>query len=369
MNHTTLDRVLEVNKQLAALAKVGVPLDLGCRQPGQSVDASLEHINAELALRVSRGQSVEKALAEGRKIPQRYRAVMQTGLHGDSIASILEGVSRRAIAVDGLRSTVGYSLVQPLVLFTLFYFAFVFLCVSVSPTFEGIYRQLYRQPSTSVALLATARQWLPYWAPVPPLLVILGVLVWRRGSRQRFVTIQGRKRWRWIPGATDYLSATTRANFADQLAMLLENNVPLAEGLPLAAAATGDSSLVAAAETITEAGKKGAGTFCRNGPKGTLSKRFLTPFCPSPNQREVRALPPLLRWALTSDLGEEPLAPILRFASATYRQAAEHREAVWNVAIPALAGAVLGGVFVFTYGLCVFLPVIQLLQDLSAPIF
>ena len=73
----------------------------------------------------------------------------------------------------------------------------------------------------------------------------------------------------------------------------------------------------------------------------------------------------MLRWALTGELGDQPLPEILSFAADAYRQSAQRQAAICRIALPTLIGALLGGAVVFAYGLCVFGPYIRLLQDLS----
>jgi type II secretory pathway component PulF len=82
---------------------------------------------------------------------------------------------------------------------------------------------------------------------------------------------------------------------------------------------------------------------------------------------DTEAFPPLLRWAVREDLGGEPMPRVLRFVAQTYRQTAERQQTIWRVVAPTICGVVLGGMFVLGYGLSLFLPVIQLLRDVSLP--
>ena len=142
------------------------------------------------------------------------------------------------------------------------------------------------------------------------------------------------------------MARITRATFAEQLASLLTANVSLPESLRLASKSTDDPALIAASERIASARERGE-------PLTSADKEQLT------------ALPPLLRWALTSDLDGESLPDMLRFIAETYRQSAQRQASVWHIAFPTLVGASFGGAIVLAYGLSMFGPYIQMLRDLA----
>lgn len=334
MSEVELERVLAFNKELASLSAAGLPLDIG--NPTEPIQEVLDRANASLSLRTSLGQSVSDALADTVELPLVYRHAMQAGLLTDSPATVLDSISSQSVARDELRRTFGHSFVQPLVLLTLAYFGFLFLCLYFSPSLEGVYDQMRQAPSASVSALHIARIWLPVWAPLAPVLLIGAILLWRRGKGKSRV---------WIPFAGRYAAALRHAAFADQLAILLEHGVPLAEGLRLASGVTGDPTLIETSEALSLAAERGEKL--------------------PADDRQLQTLPPLLRWALTGDLGDQPLPEILSFAADTYRQSALRQAAIYRIALPTLIGALLGGAVVFAYALCVFGPYIRLLQDLS----
>jgi type II secretory pathway component PulF len=334
MGKATLQRVLALNQELASLSAAGLPMELA--SPTEPVTEVLQRANANLALRTSLGQSVTDALASDDQLPLVYRRAMQAGLLADSPTIVLDGVSSQLSAQDDLRGTVESSLVQPLVLATLAYFGFIFLCLGFSPSLEGVYDQLRRAPSASVAALQTARNWLPVWGPLAPLLLLATVFFWRRGKKEPIA---------WIPFAGRYAASLRHAALARQLATLLAHGVPLAEGLRLTGEISGDPPLVEATAALAAS---------------TEREEKLPADDPS-----LAALPPLLKWALTGELGDIPLPDILSFAADTYQQKAQRQAAVYHVALPVLIGALAGGAVVLLYGLCVFLPYVNLFRDLS----
>jgi len=334
MSEVSQERVLAFNKELAALSAAGLRLDVG--NLAEPIHEVLDRANASFALRTSLGQSATDALADDEQLPLVYRQAMQAGLLTDSLAAVLDSISSQSSARDELRRTVGFSFVQPLVLLTLAYFGFLFLCLNFSPSLEGIYDQMRREPSTSVSVLRAARLWLPVWGPLAPVLLSGAIFLWWRD--------RGKSRI-WIPFAARYTAALRHAAFADQLAILLKHDVPLVDGLRLAGGVTGDPSLIEASAALALAAQS--------------DERL------SADDPKLRTLPPLLRWALTGDLDDQPLPEILSFAANTYLQSAQRQAAIYRIAAPTLIGALLGGAVVFVYSLCVFGPYIQLLRDLS----
>ncbi|MGI9428693.1 MAG: type II secretion system F family protein [Bythopirellula sp.] len=339
MDPATLDQFLALNRHLAALAAAGVPLELGPRT--KDATATLERYNSTIALDVGQGRSLAAALAQNDKLPGTYRAAVVAALEGGDSTAALDALSGQSSAERQLLRSAWRSLVAPLIVFALAYVAFIYLCLFVSPTLEALYdqlrHQLGEQPSASVRLLAAARTWLPVWGPLLPLFVIICIWVWRRGEggRQRHL----------ILGMKKYLADTRHANFAGQLARLIERDIPLVDALPLAAGQSSDQRLAAAAATISDARRRDE----------------------SIEPAQVSTVPPLLRWALISQLSSEQLPDNLRFAADTYRRSAVRRADRWRFTLPVVVGALLGGVIVLAFGLSVFTPMVSLLENLSRP--
>jgi type II secretory pathway component PulF len=163
---------------------------------------------------------------------------------------------------------------------------------------------------------------MPIWAPLLPLLLIVAVIGWR-------LRVSGLS---WLPGSSRYLDAVRSANMAQQLARLMESGMSLQESVALAGPLQG----AAAADG-----------------KGS--------------DDAWESWPALLRWAVSGDLGGEPMPKALRFVAQTYRQKARRQEAIWRFVAPTICGVLLGGMFVLGYSLSLFLPVVQLLKDISLP--
>jgi type II secretory pathway component PulF len=336
MSEVALENVIAANQVLTALAEVGVPLNRNLGDSPPAIAASLARIDRVLQLRADLGQPLDTAASQSEELPALYRGALEAGLQSDRLVALLDGVTQQAAAENALHTLVGRSLIPPLILASLAYLGLIVTCLNYAPALAGMYEQVGQLPSLSARLLGSLRAGLPYWVIAFPLLLLGGVMLWRR---------HGSSALGWIPGAKSYGLAVRNANFSCQLRLLLENGAALADSLPLAAEVTGDAALVAASRELAQAPAE----------QEDLSAK----------SQQQTVFPPLLAWALTADLDRGSLSEILRFAERTYRQAATRRMEIWRLTLPATLGALVGGVVVLAYGLSLFLPFSQLLLDVS----
>ncbi|MGN6546858.1 MAG: type II secretion system F family protein, partial [Aureliella sp.] len=286
-NEISIEEVLAFNDALMAYAATGLPVEL---EPGDSNEGLLKklpQINARLALRLSRGESLADSLATEPHITPRYRAALESWLRGQHPIEALDSLAATAQGRCEIEATARYSLVQPLIVLALAYVGFIYLLLTVAPKLEGIYRQLRQAPEPILSALLIAKQGLPIWGPALPVL-IAAILIgwrWRRSSLMA----------KWLPGRTRYLDALHKAHYADSLARLLENDYSLGQALallgPLPTESPNGQSYAAANQKLIEA--------------ETSSQRIAF------DDPSVASLPALLRWAFTGDLLGQAQAEVL----------------------------------------------------------
>ncbi len=325
MAEATLQRVLAFNQQLHKLSLAGVPIELDPQSSGTdgrdngSLNSSIQQVESALKLRVELGQHADSAIDAAPELTPRYRASLKTWLQledPDAALNPLTLPTRERLEV--IRG-VSMSLVQPMLIFALTFIAFLVLCLFTVPQLEAIYAQNRTTPSGTLAILQQLRNTLRIWGVAIPIVLLVACITWNRKSSRINVH-------QILPGGRRYLQSLRHASFAEQVAILLENEVPLEQAMRLA-----DPELGA--------------TYAA----------------------DRQSAPPLLRWALTGDLGGEPLSSVLRFVSLTYRQVAEQYAAIWRVVLPTFLGAFVGGLLVLVYGLSLFLPMIDALNMIALP--
>lgn len=325
MSEISLERVLAFNGELLALTKAGLPLDLGVTVSAKTNASKLDRINEALATRIRRGQDIEQAIAEENELTPRYRAALLTWLCCDDPTVALDGLVMPAMARRQLGLSIGQSMLYPLILVVLTYVGFLFLCGITVPKIEAIYQQIAPSPGNSLELLVAGRLLMPIWGPLVPLLLLAVVIAWRFRASGCV----------WLPAR--YVSAVRHANLSQQLARLLESGMSLQDSLALAGPLAGMPVIA------SKTGGVAAG------------------------EDELRSLPSLLRWAVNATQDSQQMPNELRIVAQTYRQTAQRQEAIWRFVVPSLCGILLGGAFVLCYSLSLFLPIVQLLKDISLP--
>lgn len=311
-----LNRIAEFNQDLIAIESTGLPIDLG-DLGGQSIGELLTQIEQAMRVQLERGATLQQAIAET-KMPENYRAGLWACMKCDDPSVALDCVTASAFAQQRLGRNLGNGLVYPLIVLVLSYFGFLFACNFLAPKIEAIYEQVDLVPSSSLSVLTVGRQLMPIWGPAFPVLLVV-FLLWCRVRGSDWT-------WAWLPGSKKYFSATRKADFAQQVSRLMSGGMSEEESVSLA-----------------------------------------LPILGQVDQAQPGQLPPLLRWAMHGDLGGEPRSRVLNMVANTYRKTAERQGKIWRVVVPAICGVLLGGVFVYAYGLSLFYPVITLLQDLSIP--
>jgi type II secretory pathway component PulF len=342
METASLDDFVTLNEQLAALLAAGVPLELGLPQRGAPVAKELELINATVARRVNRGESLTEAL-EGDEgdVPAAYRSAMQFGLQTGNLSAALEGSSQVAEAVEDSRVTFESAIVYPLIVCVLAYVGLICFTLYLVPTLGEMYTTLDLKPGPGIRALRALRMTIWYWAFFPPLLLVLLAGWWLR-FRQRGAVVP---RVRWLPGTSRIIFQQRCARFAAALARLLDNHVSLPDALTISGEVCGDKTLARGAKSLAAAEHEG--------------------HWPADSSALALEFPPFLRWAIWHADATTGRARALDIAAKMYRESAERRAARLRTLAPIVALVLLGGTVTLLYGMTLFVPVVELLRTLA----
>jgi general secretion pathway protein F len=307
-----LDDLIAFNQQLITLVRAGLPVELGDGTPSNAVEGQLLNINTRIALQVGLGLSVDQAMAGEALVPAAYRAAWKTWFHGGTPVEALNALTSQAEGRREMQINLGNSLLQPLILFSLIYFGFIYLVLIEVPHLEATYRQIGELPSPSLSFLLVARQWLPVWGALLPIATMAAICFWWRNSALWS--------YAWLPGRKRFVEAIRKANYAENIAKLLDMKLTLSDSVQLVGRLDGHAEL-----------------------------------------------PPMLRWAIAADVEDSSRVGLLRFAARAYRDSANREIRRWRSWLPVIVGVLLGGVFVLGYGLGLFMPMIELLVTLTKP--
>src|SRR5687768_1842285 len=88
----TLDDLAALNREMAALARVGLPLESGLNQVAHEFNSPTSRLAEQLAEDMSAGVTLPEAIAlRGDAFPAVYRSVVDAGLRSGRLAAALEG--------------------------------------------------------------------------------------------------------------------------------------------------------------------------------------------------------------------------------------------------------------------------------------
>jgi general secretion pathway protein F len=348
----SLEQLVALNDEMAALIRAGVPLEQGLESVGSEMPGRIGDIAVEIGQRMRDGESLPQILAsDSHQFPPVWRAIVEAGLRSGRLSSALESLSTTARRVGEFRRWVAVAWVYPVVVMIVAYVFFIFLVTWITPrTYEAI-RSLTPEHATMAGFLFRIGQSAAWWGPLIPLFVAaVAVAQWHRSGRAMWLERQ--HAWRaggscrdGMPTARRVLQVSRVATFAEILTMLLDHLVPMPEAVALAADASGDPNL--------RDGARQLGQLVAEGHSFT-SRDQLPP-----------AFPPMIGWLLVSGTQRSQLTHALRMSAENYRRRAASA-AAWNAAyLPLVLTALVGGFVTLLQALAVFAPVLRLLYELG----
>ncbi|MHC4405825.1 MAG: type II secretion system F family protein [Planctomycetota bacterium] len=343
----TLEQLIALNDEMAALMRAGVPLELGLARLGEDMPGRLGKISKSLSERMQEGRSLSEALdEEAVDFPPVYRAVVEAGLKAGRLPAALESVATSARRLAETRRLVAVSFAYPLLVVLLVWGLFLLFVVKIAPQ---MLQALEGAEVQGRALLTAMKSWgdtAIYWGPLLPLVVVGLAAVWWFRSR-RSTLVESRTSallLGWVPGLGGALKSIGRAKFSEVLALLVESGVPLHQAVVLAAEAAGDPRLLAAARQTAAALERG----------GSFEDR--RPGAPG--------LPPLVEWLVRSGQRKGTVCAALGHAADVYHRRAVRKAEGVRLFLPLVLTVVIGGGVTLAYALLVFGQWAELLDGL-----
>ena len=342
----TLDQLLALNEEIAALVRAGVPLDRGLLEAGRDVRGRLGRIAGVLGRRLNRGEGLVEALeAEERAIPPLYRAVVEAGVRAGRLPVALEGLAGYIRGLTDARRSIGLALWYPGLVVCLAYVLFVAMVMLVVPRFLAAVDSLGLATPAPLYWLGWASDTAHYWWPIGPivLVVVAVALVPIRGRPRR-------SRRRLERAAAVPLDGVAAGRLRGRRLLRAAGPAARAPG-PLS---LGDG-----------AGRRGH-RLPADGPRGTTrpprrSRAANRP--PRPWTRPApRAFPPMLRWTLATGQAQGSLGSVLHHLAGIYRRRAGYRAEQIALFLPAILTLAVGTSVVAFYGLSLFLPLVEMMR-------
>jgi len=343
----TLEELSQLCDEIAVLTRAGVPLETALGQRAADLPRRLSQAVGQLSQRLSSGQSLEAALREEKEsFPPVFTALVAAGARSGRLGAALESLTATARSLADLRQSVLAAMVYPLTVALMAYVMLVFVAVALMPALLSSFDDLQvSKPFFMGPIVWLGRQAGAWWL-VPPLLVlILGFWWWYRSAQGEILAGRGGWTLLWLPTARRMLRDARCATFCDLLAMLVEYDVSLSEGVRLAGAAAAEPRMIESAKRLAAALERG-GQAADSDPG-------------------LRDLPPLARMALCDPQSQWQLAARLRAAAGQYRQAAVERSFWLRTLLPGFMTLVIAAGVVLIVVTMIAWPWMQVLRQLS----
>jgi general secretion pathway protein F len=355
-NSVTLEQLVALNEEMAALVRAGIPLEQGLVDLSRELPGRLGQLAGYLGTRMGAGESLVEIMARDPHVfPPVWRAVIEAGVRSGHLAVALEGLAKTGRNLAEMRKMIGLSLVYPLVVLTLAFLLFLFSVRILVPGTYAAYQDLTETTDPLLAWLSGLGATVATWAPCVPLvvMVLLGFWWYRSGrvlwSRQASSSRRGLlSRWLGWPSLAQAKRDGRMASFAEVLSLLVKQQVPIPEAVVLAGDASGDTQL-------SRASRQFAGQL----QQGAMAGGQVQP---------PAIFPPLMGWLLASGQRNPALGETLEQSADSYRQRAERSLAWTTVYLPIFATVAIGGTATLIQALVVFAPVFRLLYGLSRPV-
>ncbi len=238
------DDVARLSQEFAGLTAAQLPLAPGLRATAEEMPSGrLRSTLRALADSLDRGASVDEALAEqGKRLPAHLRGLVAVGSKTGKISEVLgRFVAFNHIGAD-LRRQLWIALAYPTLALTIAFVIFTYVCTTIIPSFEGIFRDFgINLPFITIAILNVSHAFALGWQFL--LAFVVGVaLIWLF----LFVFLDQPHRRAlaaWIPVLGPVWRNTSLAEFCHLLALLLESEVPLGDSLRLTGEGVGDTTI------------------------------------------------------------------------------------------------------------------------------
>jgi general secretion pathway protein F len=336
----TLDDLVALNEEIAALVRAGVPLESGLAQLGDDLPGRLGKFAALLAERTARGESLAQAItADAGQLQPAYRAVVEAGVRAGRLPAALEAVAASARRLAQTHRLVALAAIYPAIVILAAWGGLLFFTTMLAPRFAAMFLDFEVPGQQFFAVLAEAGRYGWYWGPILPVLMVVLVVAWWLGHAEG--------RWAerlfgWIPWTGRLVRCSRTATFLDLLALLIESQTPLPEAMMLAAEASGDPPTLQLARQVTAALESGQTAPARGS-----------------------AFPPLVNWLLLATGRDGALLPAVRHAAAAYHRRTRRQSDLLRLLLPIVLTIVVAGGVTALYALALFAPYTAMLRSLA----
>lgn len=344
-----MNDLIEMNHEIAALIRAGVPLELGLRSIAGGAQTSFDALAERLADHLSRGRSLAEAFAqETQSISPVYAAVVDAASQAGRLPEALDSVANSAKVVQEIRRRLGLAMIYPLACLIVAIPLAAGVVSILMPSIKFTLENARFEADWAIESLFTLYQTRSIWSvqiPLGLLALFATLYLFSFGpTRPLWFAITGLN---WLPGFSRVQYSLRRTQFLELLALQTKFGIPLEQAFPRAASVTENKKLQIDADRIATALKSGRSL-----------REALT---------EAATIPASWKWVLVTSQEAGLLPVAIRQLAESSRLQAEQRTAWFNLAVPAALALTCSTIIVVVYMLTVLLPVISVWKGLDQP--
>ncbi len=350
----SLDQLLFLNEEIAAMTRAGIPLDKGLFALGGDLPGRLGRVSMSLAQSLEAGMSLEETLARhDHQFPSVYRAVVQAGVRAGRLPAAFESLADTIRRVRDARRAVASALVYPLMVAAIAWGLFVFYVMYLAPRMAETFAETAPGARILLDMTVSLGRTVQYWGPgIPLVILIVAVIWWRQSGRSALAQPWWNSMFFGLcPWLGRMIRAARTATFIDILNLLVHHEVPLDEALLLAAESSGNGHTLHSVRPLAEAIAR-----------GDYSPENISDACSG-----SMPLPPLLAWIMSAGGPCGTLLSALDHASNVYHRRARRYAESARLMVPIVLSIFIGGSVTLIYTLIVFVPYISILKSIALP--
>lgn len=346
LNTLSLEQLNALNSEITMLARAGVPIESGLRKFARSGNKASNRAAERISTRLDEGQSLAESIRkENGQFPDVYATVVESGVRSGRLTVGLEAITEFAQDFIELRRGLFQAILYPLITAIAAYSLFVVFVAHTVNRLTSYQDLIGQRTGRALQILQWLAENIAVWSWIPPAIFLLAAMAWLSSGRANAFSMSGPSRLMMlVPGVGRAVRCFRHSMFTRLAAVLLENSVPLHDALPLAAGGCGVGL------------KKAAFAFAKADEAGDRSAVV---------DKDTVGMQPLLRWILRRQQAGPQLIKNLQTVSKSYYEKGQVTLRWIRLAAPLFFMFFVGGGLTAIYALSLFLPITDMMQQLS----
>lgn len=348
LNKFSLEEIAALNDEIIMLSQAGLALEPGLREFASDGSGNANQAAGRLVERLESGKSLANSIRdENGAFPHLYATLIESGIRTGRLPLALETMSEFSREFVEVRRSLFQAMLYPLITVMAAYALFLVFISNAVEQMRMWDDLVGGRSGKAMQVLAWLHNNMLLWAWIPPVLLVLAAVGWIATGRANVFSLGGSSGFlRLIPGMSGVVQHFRHSLFARLASVLLKNDVPLPDALPLAAGGCG-RELQKAVMVFAEADERG--------------QRH------DVQESQARAMRPLLRWILRRQQSGDRLVSSLEAASRSYHEKGKAGLRWIRFAAPLVFTFVVGGGLTVLYAAGLFLPLTDMMERMAQP--